>query len=971
MIFQKFLQTEKWQHKDSDTRLEAVAELAKATDLEAADLDKAALILVELARTDSDERVRVAAIAQLRSVDLLQELSSDPSEAVRQAAATQRLRIISGAASSDLSPEQCLAMMQQEADSNTLQQIVLDCGHDDVGLAALQRLREEFSLQQSQLADIAAQSNNHTVRHSAALAIDDLELLDALANQVRHKDKTVFRHCREQLQAHQEEDARRAAAAARSLQICEAVEALAAKPILPLTLAQLDYKTSRWQEVSMEADEALQQRFEAASETLRARLAEHAAQKQAQALQRQQFDSIASACASATAKLAALSAPLTAEQIEDLQQQVDAIKVLMTEQQDSSQLLDHCHQTIAAAERSISAFNSLEAKAEDLAVLANEISTLTAKGTAAIMRVRQEFNQLLDKQSWPDALPHSALYAHSLEVEQQLDRLQERNRAYLDKLHNDSLAHIEAMQQHIEQGQVNEAQRLWDKVQGAIRNADETLSKELQDKVSPFRTAISEMLAWKNFAATEKKKELIDQMQALADGEMHAVELSKRIKALQEEWKKLGHSLHNDSLWQQFNELSHKAFEPCKEYFRERKAKLQTNLEARNRICAELEELLPTLSAETVNIAELNKVENKALEEWKQYAPVEQSKIKKLQKRFNTVLGNLRQFKRKTLQANAAQKLELIAQAEQLDSLEDVNEAMSEAKKLQAQWKTIGPSPYKDDRNHWNAFRAACDKVFNKRGKDSQARPAGGRQQGAHNRAANNPAAAAARDVLHRISDLLMLSSEELVQSRKQFSALEEEFNNALSADLKHEKRALQEQFNKLHRNFDNRLRDAPDKKTLQLVDQVRVKAEFCATLEQEALSGKDIEDSDAVTDQWLALGRLSDLMQEQALEQRFHALNHGVEARQLKKQAKDNEEKAREICIAAEINAGLDSPAEDKALRMTVQLKQLKNSFGKTSKSGAQLVNELELQLLCLGPLEASVRKSFEQRLIAAKGKV
>src|SRR5690606_37891445 len=205
----------------------------------------------------------------------------------------------------------------------------------------------------------------------------------------------------------------------------------------------------------------------------------------------------------------------------------------------------------------------------------------------------------------------------SLEVEQQLERLQERNRAYLDKLRNDSLAHIEAMQQHIEQGQVNEAQRLWDKVQGAIRNADETLSKELQDKVSPFRTAISEMLAWKNVAATEKKKELIDQMQALADGEIHAVEQSKRIKALQEEWKKLGHSLHNDSLWQQFNELSHKAFEPCKEYFRERKAKLQTNLEARNRICAELEELLPTLSAETVNIAELNKVESKALEDWK------------------------------------------------------------------------------------------------------------------------------------------------------------------------------------------------------------------------------------------------------------------------------------------------------------------------------------------------------------------
>ena|GEM_PF-135902 len=970
MIFQKFLQTEKWQHKDPAVRLEAVSELAQATDLEAADLDKASLIIIDLARLDSDESVRVAAIAQLRSAEVLQELSASPADAVRLAAITQLRRLVSGSAPSALTAEQRLAMMQENADREALLQIVLDCGCDDIGLATLHRLRDEFALDESQLADIAAQSNNHTVRYAAAQHIENTELLEAVANQARHRDKSVFRHCREKLQAREEEDARKAVAAARSRQICEAVEALAVKPILPLTLAQLDYKTSRWQEVCAEADESLQQRFNAASETLRERLAEHAANKQALALQRQQFDSIASACANATATLSALRAPLTTEQVEELQQQVDAIKALMTEQQqDPSQLLDHCRQTIATAERSISAFNALEAKAEDLAALATEIGTLTAKGTVALRRVQQEFDQLLDKASWPHALPHSALFIQSLETGQQLQRLLERNRTYLDKLHAESLAHIEAMQQHIEQGQVNDAQRLWDKVQGAIRNADEALAAELQEKVNPHRAGISELMAWKNFAANEKKKELIEQMQALIDGEMHAAEQAKRIKALQEEWKTLGHSLHNDTLWQQFNELAHKAFEPCKEYFRERKAKLQANLEVRNRICTELEALLPTLTTETVNLTELNKIESKALEDWKLHAPVEQARIKKLQKRFNTVLSDLRQFKRKTLQANAARKLALIAQAEQLDSLEDVGEAMSEAKKLQAEWKTIGPSPYKDDRNHWNAFRAACDKLFNKRSKEApRARPTSARQPGS---GTANPAVAVAREALRKISDLLMLSSEELVQSRKQFNELTEEFSTALSADLKHEKRALQDQFNRLSKSFESRLRDAPDKKTLQLVDHVRTKAEFCAKLEQDALAGTTIDDHDALAEQWQALGRLSDLMQEQALEQRFHALTQGVEARLLKKQARDNEEKAREICIAAEINAALDSPPEDKALRMTVQLKQLKNSFGKTSKSGAQLVNELELQLLCLGPLDAASRSSFEQRLGTAKGKV
>src|SRR5690606_32340099 len=231
MIFQKFLQTEKWQHKDPAVRLEAIAELAQVPDLEAADLDKASLIIIDLARLDSDEAVRVAAIAQLRSADVLEALADDPADAVRQAAVTQLRRLISGAAPSTLTTEQRLAMMQESADREALLQIVLDCGCDDIGQATLQRLRDEFALDEHQLADIAAQSTNHTVRFAAAQHVDSTELLETLANHARLRDKSVFRHCRERLQARQEEEARKAAAAARSLQICEAVETMAGKPI--------------------------------------------------------------------------------------------------------------------------------------------------------------------------------------------------------------------------------------------------------------------------------------------------------------------------------------------------------------------------------------------------------------------------------------------------------------------------------------------------------------------------------------------------------------------------------------------------------------------------------------------------------------------------------------------------------------------------------------------------------------------
>lgn len=994
MIFQKFLQNNKWQHKDPAVRLEAIAELSHGTEPSDEDALAAAKILIELARTDSDTAVRIAAIAHLDAPEVLRELSADANEEVQNAAKVQYCRVVSGAARSALSTAERIALMLEMTEVQALLAVLHDCGCDETGLATLNRLTEEHAIDEETLVNIAAHSNNHTVRNAAALGVTTPELLEKLSTLVRHKDKTVYKYCKETLQQLHEAEARKAADQNLANEICSTLEALSEKIIGGLTQAQFDYRVSQWQEVSEIADEAQQQRFAAACTNLQARIAEHQAEQQQLALQQQSFENLAAACASANACLTALQAPLTEDQITAVQQQVHALAALYVQRSNAepAELLSQTRELLAFGEKCITVFHSLEAKASDLVTLKDELTALTAKNTTGIAKAVQRLHKLFAKDAWPESLPHSALYESCVEMTQQAQRLSEKNRAYQEKLHKDSLANIAALEQHVEQGQVNDAQRLWDKVQGAIKNADDDLKKELQDRVSPYKARIKELTDWKNFAATEKKKELIVAMQALIDGQLHAADKAKRIKTLQDEWKKLGHSLHNDALWNEFNDLAHKAFEPCKEYFKERKTKLHSNLEERNKICAQLEELLPTLTAENINIANLNKIETKALEDWKLYAPVEQAKIKKLQKRFNNVLTALRQFKRKSLQSNAARKLELIAQAEQLDTVENVQEAMAEAKKLQALWKGIGPSPYKDDRNHWNSFRAACDKIFNKRSAEPAAdKPSRPARSGAAGTSANgvtasagsaagrarpplNPAVAAARDHLKKISDLVGQSSEELAQSRRLFTELKDAFHNMLTPDMKHEKKALLEQFDKLSKTYDAKLRAAPDKKSLQLIGQVRTKAEFCEKLESDVLAGKNVaDDVDAIEEQWRALGRLADMMQEQTLEQRFHSIAHGgADARLLKKQSKDNEDKARELCIAAEIHAGIDSPDADKPLRMQVQLKQLKSSFGRGgSKSGAQLVSELEMQLLCIGPMDSATRKNCEKRITKAKEKL
>lgn len=976
MIFQTFLQSKKWQDKDPSVRLNAVAELQHPADPAHADVEEAANILSEMARKDPERSVRLAAIAHVTALEVLQALRAEADEEIQHAALVQYCRVISGAAPSMLDAHARIALMQDVTEKPLLLAILHDCGCDETGLATLERLRGEFNVDEKGLLDIAAHSNNHTLRLAAAQHISDIALLEQLSELVKHKDKAVLKFCKEHLQGAHDVRAKKAADEALALSLCESMESLSIKVIGALSQAQFDYKLSQWEDVACAADEAMQTRFVLACDTLRARLADYSTQRQEAVLADQNGVDLAAACDSAEAAIAALFGPVDAGQIAALEQHLHTLEALTQNSASApgidADLLTRARALIDSLQRSVRAFHTLEAKQSDLESLTAEFSTLTAKRTALLAGAVKRLNKLFQKETWPNALPHSELFARCLALEEQAKRLVERNAAYLEKLNKDSITHIAAMEQHIEQGQVNDAQRLWDKVQGAIKNSDDALKKQLQDLLAPFKPRITELIDWKNFAATEKKKELIAQMQSLAEGPVHAAEKAKKIKELQEEWKKLGHSVQHDAQWTKFNELSHKAFEPCKEYFKERKGKLQSNLDERNKICAQLEELLPTLTPENLNIANLNKIESKALEDWKLFAPVEQAKIKKLQKRFNTVLTDFRQFKRKALQANAVRKLELIAQAEQLDTLENVKDAMAEAKNLQAAWKAIGPSPFKDDRNHWNAFRAACDKLFNKRPTESAPRQERTDKPAEKSRNIPSPAVAASKDILSKIRQLTTLSGEELLQSRRNFTELKEAFRASLTADLKHEKRPLQEQFDKLCVQYESKLKSAPDKKSLQLIGQARVKADFCDTLEQAALGGKFLDDVDALSEQWRALGKLADLMQDQSLEQRFHALSQGVDTKVLKRHAKDNEDKARELCISAEIHAAIDSPDADKSLRMQVQLMQLKSSFGKgNGKSPAQLVADLEMQLLCLGPLDSAVRTGFDDRVAKARAKL
>lgn len=546
----------------------------------------------------------------------------------------------------------------------------------------------------------------------------------------------------------------------------------------------------------------------------------------------------------------------------------------------------------------------------------------------------------------------------------QLQSLIAEHEVWQQKLSKEVEQSVITLTAHLGDGRVREAQSLWDRSQSTIKRLASEEQERLQAQLAPLKLELNKLLDWKKFASLEKKKELIDKMQALTTDETSPPQKAKLIRALQDEWKLLGHSDDNDDLWTRFSDLAKVAFEPCKVYFKERKEKQAANLIARNNICEQLEAYAATMDADNVNLAEVSKLENQAREDWKKYAPVAQAKIKNLQKRFNTVLSDLRHNKRHALQAHNAQKQALIEQAQALLAQDNLQAAIQQAKTLQQDWKALGAGSFKDDRKLWTDFRAACDALFERRDAVSKEQ----QQQ--------RQVSSAARDTLSKIAALLSLSDEDFSQSRSQFNSLSQEFRAALTPDMKTERKALQDQCNQLSRKYEARRRTTPDKKVLQLMQQVQAKAGLCQAHEETLLAGNIPEvSSEELEAAWKELDIIADSEIEQAMKKRFRQLQQNLQnTADWPALAAKQETRARELCVAAEIMSGADTPAADKAIRMQQQLNQLQQGLGRmplTQKDKLLQMQQTDMQFLCLGPLLPLARSTLHNRLQHIRQKI
>ncbi len=596
---------------------------------------------------------------------------------------------------------------------------------------------------------------------------------------------------------------------------------------------------------------------------------------------------------------------------------------------------------------------------EEFATAETEAAKLSFKNTERLFALRSQLRKL-----------HSRLADSDTQLRTQIDDVQKaisekiaKNTEFQEQLKTKTEALLSTLAEALESGNSEIATQSWDKIQGNISNTANQVRAELVKQSNVYKEKIIELRDWKIFAATEKKKELIVQMQHLVESKMHASDRSKSISNMHKEWKNLGRSSQNEQLWKEFKQHSDLAYEPCKEYFKGRKQLMADNLQKRRELCDTLEaecKLLQEADNEPDLVA-LNKLLSESDNSWKQYAPIEQSKIKSLQKRYYATVNQLRKLRKSKLSVSAKQKQELVSQAQELAKNEDNKLAMNEAKRLQQEWKGIGPTSYREDQKYWQDFRAACDVIFNKRNNVA------GEQNEELKKIETR-----LNEILATLDAIATKDDSEFRESRASYQDLAQEFSNSLDPRIKSKRKRLLERFNSTKRQIDARFRALPDKRQQQLIENVVHQSSLLASLEKALLVvdapsdyAKAIEAFDL--DAWRQGDNTGNSEADDLLKQRQRTVFSSKSTAELAQHCQQCEEKFRQLCVEAEIRANADSPAEDKALRMKIQLEQLQSGFGQAKpdpKQNLKYAMDAELYAIALGPLADTTREVFTTRL-------
>ncbi len=750
-LLEKLRPQPKWKHVDPIVRLDALHEVAE-TEQE---------VLASVAKEDTDPRVRAAAVGRVTDASVLADIvRNEVDESVREAAVTQLVARASGhdetaalasvAALAALGRQRDLASIARATpsvaiassavshvtDAKALGGIARHAADSGTRLMALDRLSDKAELEavvmRGEFADAAIAAIERLSEPS-----DDV--LTAIAQ--RAKSKAAQKRARALIKA-RETTATPVAASVqeyreaeqqRARELITEMTALGSAPDANVLRATYAAGRVAWVELLADVDiqPELQDRFEAASEVVRQRLAADEAERlearrRAEAIAREQADR-AAVCAEVEAlqgddldRLAAVRATwegmpaMPDAWAEDLRRRFD----------------EACKAAELREERRARARQLVER----LPDLVPEVEALAT--TTDYQQVRNQWYAL--RKQWQAATREvdvdPELKARYEVAAAALEAHEAESREHRGKQQQENLQRLQALVQGLEsraaaeQLSLKDAERILKDTKLAVGTMGPLPVKQDRDdltiRLQAVRAAVQPRIQelrdaeeWKRWANVQVQEELCGRMEALitaADSEPEKA--ATEMRGLQEQWKRVAAAPRSqaENLWTRFKAAQDQVYEKCKDFFAQQAAERQENLKKKEALIARAESMVD--STDWVKTAEAIK----ALQgEWKTVGPVTRGHEKAIWERFRAACDKFFTRRQDDLKhrkhewgENLARKEALIAEAEQAAQSTEWDQAANRIKQLQAEWKKVGPVRKNKSEVVWQRFRAACDTFF-------------------------------------------------------------------------------------------------------------------------------------------------------------------------------------------------------------------------------------------------------------------
>jgi len=897
-----------WQSDSIEKRLQAVTKLDPASAANQS-------ILESLAMGDSDNRVRQAALEKVSKPGALFHIFQTHTESqTRENAKAALIRLIG--AKSSLSKEGFEAFVAEHPKARVL--LVQHCPDASLRTDLLEGINE------LDRAGILSQVEYSDTRKLIVEKLSSKQALEHARKSIKGKDKTAEKSIKLKLATIRAEEKQQQDNQDAADKVCRDMEFIAnhAQWRSEFKARFASYETS-WTNLGFTPEETIQSRYVKAQSVAKEKVERQTTLEAAQQTQADLAKSLEGSCAD----LAQCTLSMLVDKRTSLSEQINTSLNDWLQQASIETPLSTVADCFLDAQKALKSIVELCSKALD------------PENTVA-------FDKALAQLYWPKHYPtlHAKAEARSLvdDLNAQKKQAKQSEKEQLDSLHK----RINRLQGITKRGDIRRAKQELAATTKLANKFDGKNRTILDERLVNATEAVNKISDWQAFATEPKFMELCDAMDGLVKSTDHPDKLAKKIKALQQRWKGLGHSEVSDQYWERFKAASDLAYEPCSVFFKERRAIRRVNLEKREPLVERMRELLEKTSWDDEPDYRLIETELRNISnDWQKIKDVEQGEGQRQWARLSAIKADIYQHLDIVYDANIKLKEQIVTNVEALLSSDIKEESIDKLQLFQSRWKKVGVTRRKQDQAAWKKFKFASDQVYEK----IQAARQDKRTQ-------ENTQLQVYRDVIKNIQSAAK-SATDITQA------------DALIDDLQAQFRALpplpevlpEKVTKEIESNFSRAL-NAYDKARERLAQQVRSQI-FDGLAEKAALCGRlEMLDANAKSEEIEAIRE--DIA---AIELDDKALNNRFDARLAAAFDVDRtqaNEARRRLCIDLEILLGAESPAEDKSLRMEIQIEQMKTQgIGHDQVDRTSRLNELRIDWLCLPGADSKLQSLLDER--------